>query len=117
MPTVWVANWAGHHYEKVRELLKDKELEIKALTLDDQNPLEVDRLQWHLARGIVKWCREDDYLLISGSPFINAAAYVLWILQFGKCNIVQWNAKLKRYELRVVERDNLGRILEQQLIR
>jgi hypothetical protein len=113
MSTVWVANAAGHPYHKVLSLVPDAE--IKSLTMDDVNPLEIDRLMWHLARGIGKYVQADDYLLISGTPMVNAAAFTLWLLHFGRCNLVQWNAVKRAYELKNVERENLGRILEQHM--
>lgn len=118
MPTVWIANEAGHPYDKVRILLnKVRPLYIRPLTLDDVNPLEIDRLNWHLARGIVHYVKPDDYLLISGTPMVNAAAYAMWLLHHGKCQVIQWNAKLRRYELKVIDRNDLGAVLERQLLR
>lgn len=115
MPVVWVANQAGHPYYKVQRLVPG--VEIKALTLDDVNPLEVDRLFWHIARGISKYCKSEDYLLISGSPMVNAACLVLWLMHFGECNLIQWNATFRKYEKKHIERENLVRILEEQMIR
>ena len=115
VPVVWIANSAGHPYYKVLQLIPDAE--IKPLTLDDANPLEVDRLCWHIARGIANYCSKSDYLLISGTPMVNAACFSLWLLHFGECNLIQWNASTRKYEKRFIELENLKRILEEQMTR
>lgn len=115
VPTIWVANAAGHPYYKAQQLVSGAE--IRMLTLDSVNPLEVDRLFWHIARGIGKYVTADDYLLISGTPMVNAACLTLWLLHFGHCNLIQWNATQRTYEKRFIELENLRRILEEQMAR
>lgn len=114
-PVVWIANSAGHPYYKVEEIVPGAD--IRPLTLDDANPLEVDRLFWHIARGITNYCSKEHYLLISGTPMVNAACLTLWLLHFGECNLIQWNAAKRRYEKRFIELENLKRVLEEQMTR
>lgn len=113
MSTVWIANEAGHNYEKARVFGDD----LKPLTLGNINPLQVDRLIWHLARGIGKYVREDDYLLVSGTPIISAMALLLWMTHFKKCQILLWNASGREYELTTVEMDHVQNLIEREIFR
>lgn len=109
--TVWIVNEAGHNYTSA-----ERYGELKRLTQGDVNPLAVDRLAYHLARGIVKFTKADDYLLISGTPTINAVALVLWLQTHKKARLLQWNAVKQDYELATMTLDNLNRQLEAQII-
>ncbi len=112
---VWVANEAGHPYHKIREKLGN--VEIKPLSLGDVNPLRVDRISWHLGRGIASYVKEKDYLLISGTPIVNALALTLWLTMFPTCNLALWNAKEREYIISTVERENLANILDSHMQR
>ena len=112
-PTIWIVNEAGHNYEKALDLIPNGEL--KPLTLGDVNPLRVDRLSQNLARGIARYVRESDYMLISGTPVLNAIALTLWMIQHRSCKLLQWNAKLREYELSTITLDNFTRILDKEL--
>lgn len=114
--TVWVANEAGHPYHKIKEKLGD-EVQIKSLSLGDINPLRVDRLTWHLGRGIAKFVKEGDCLLISGTPIVNALALVMWLQMFTKCKLAIWDAKKREYIISTVERENLANILQSHVER
>lgn len=107
---VWIANEAGHSYYKVRDLLGD--VEVKPLTLGNINPLLPDRLSWDIARGVAKYVRANDVLLISGTPLVNAIAMTLWLQMFGTCRLALWDAKAGEYNLRTIEMENLQRILQ-----
>ena len=109
--TVWVANEAGHPYHKIKEKLGD-EVIIKSLSLGDINPLRVDRLTWHIGRGIASFAREGDYLLISGTPIVNALALTMWLQMWPTCKLALWDAKKREYLISTVERDNLANILQ-----
>lgn len=109
--TVWVANEAGHPYHKIKEKLGD-EVIIKSLSLGDINPLRVDRLTWHIGRGIASYAREGDYLLISGTPIVNALALTMWLQMWPTCKLALWDAKKREYLISTVERDNLANILQ-----
>ncbi len=113
--TVWVANEAGHPYHKIKEKLG--EVVIKPLSLGDINPLRVDRLTWHLGRGIASFVKEDDYLLISGTPIVNALALTMWLQMFSTCKLALWDAKKREYLISTLERDNLANILQQHVER
>lgn len=114
--TVWVANEAGHPYHKIREKL-GKDIQIKSLTLGDINPLRVDRISWHIGRGVAKFIHEDDYLLISGTPIVNALALTMWLLMFPTVRLALWDAKKREYIISTIERENLENILQHHVER
>jgi hypothetical protein len=109
--TVWVANEAGHPYDKIRAKL-GKDVRIESLSLGDINPLRVDRLSWHLARGIARFVKDGDYLLVSGTPIVNALALTMWLQMYPTCNLALWDAKRGEYLISKVERENLANILQ-----
>ena len=113
--TIWIINEAGHDYDKALDLIEDADL--RPLTLGNINPLRVDRLTATLARGITRFVKKEDYALIAGTPVLNAIAITLWILHHGECNILQWNAKNKEYELSTLSREHMGRLLEKEMTR
>jgi hypothetical protein len=114
--TVWVANEAGHPYSKIREKL-GADVQIKSLSLGDINPLRVDRLSWHLGNGIASFVKETDYLLISGTPVVNALALTMWLQMFSTCKLALWDAKKREYIISTVERENLANILQHHVER
>lgn len=113
MPTVWVANEAGHPYDKIKDKVGD--VEIKPITMGNVNPLRPDRLSWHIGRGLAKFVKEDDFLLISGSPVVNALVLAMWLLRFPTCKLALWDAKAGEYKLATVERSNMESIIQKHL--
>lgn len=109
--TVWIVNRSGHDYSEAEKYGK-----LKPLTIDDVNPLQVDRLASHLARGIGSFASEGDFLLISGTPIINGLAIHLWLRHFGSCKVLQWNAKARDYELTTLTDKQLGTVLENAVL-
>lgn len=114
--TVWIANEAGHPYHKIREKLGEDTI-IKSLSLGDINPLRVDRIAWHLGNGIAKFVKESDYLLISGTPIVNALALTMWLQMHSKVKLALWDAKKREYIISTVERENLANILQRHVER
>lgn len=112
---IWVVNEAGHDYSKALDLLPDAEL--KPLTLGDVNPLQLDRLAYHVSRGIVRYSSHEDYVLISGTPALNAIVVTLWILHHGKINILQWDARRREYKLFSMTKKTMESILEKEMLR
>lgn len=113
--TIWIINEAGHKYDRAKKIFPDAE--IRSLTLGDINPLRLDRLSYHLARGIVKYCKEGDALLISGTPIVNALTLTMWFMFYEEAKILQWNAKAQEYELTTLTRSQLQGTLDRQLLR
>ena len=109
-PTVWIVNEAGHDYSGA-----EKHGQLRRLTLGDINPLQLDRLAYHLSRGIGKFTKKDDFILISGTPTVNAVALTMWLQMHKKAKVLQWNAKKSVYELSTITLDNLKRLLQRQV--
>ena len=109
-PTVWIVNEAGHDYTDA-----EKYGPHKRLTLGDINPLQLDRLAYHLSRGIGRFTKPNDLILISGTPTVNAVALAMWLLMHKKAKVLQWNAKKSEYELSTITLDNLNRLLQRQV--
>lgn len=110
---VWIVNEAGHDFSPAEEYG-----ELKALTVGDVNPLKVDRIAYNLARGIGGFIDDkEDYLLLSGTPILNALAVHLWLRKFPKCKILQWNAPKGEYALRAVRDEHLSNILHSHMMK
>ncbi len=104
-PTVWIVNDAGHPYEKAETFGNTISLTEGAI-----NPFKPDRLARVLASKL-KESRQDDRLLLSGSPMVNALALVLWFQKHSKCNTLQWSFKYKRYELKTIQLRSLEEMM------
>lgn len=112
MPTVWICNEAGHDYSDAKRFG-----EIKPLTLGNVNPLQLDRLNWHIAHGIAKYANPDDYLLISGTPMVNASALLIWLTAFRSAKVLQWNAKRRKYVLSTITLSQIEDIIDKEMTR
>ena len=114
MPTCWIVNEAGHDYSRALDIIEDGS-ELRPLTQGNSSPLLVDRNNWHLARGIAKFAHEDDYILISGTPMLNAQALLIWMLHFKKARILQWNAKRRKYILTTITLEQMQNLIDDAL--
>jgi len=114
--TVWIVNEAGHDYEKARDIA-GANCRFSHLTEDDINPHRVDRLSKHIARGIILYANEEDFVLISGTPMVNVLAVWIWLSHFKKCKILQWDAKQRCYRLTTLEADSLLNMMQKVLER
>jgi len=116
IPTIWVANDAGHPgYEKAKDIVGPDAV-VRPLTVGNVNTYQVDRLIWNLARGIVRYVRPDDYLILSGTILIPAAALLLWLTMHGKCNILQWSTK-GEYRHYTLTKEHIENIIESEMAR
>jgi len=111
-PYVWIVNEAGHDYTSAESFG-----ELRRLTLGDINPLQLDRLSYHLSRGIAKHTSVKDYLLVSGTPVVNSVAFHLWLTMHKTCRLLQWNAKKRDYELTEVTHAHLVKLLDNEMMR
>lgn len=112
MSTVWIVNEAGHDYSDAARFG-----ELKPLTLGNVNPLQVDRLNWHIAHGIAKYASADDYLLISGTPMVSASALLIWLTCFRSVRLLQWNAKRRKYVLTTITMDQIKDLIDKEMTR
>lgn len=115
-PTIWIANEAGHPGYPLARKVVGEDAPIRALTVGNVNTYQVDRLIWNLARGIVRYVRPDDFLILSGTIMIPAAALLLWIEMHGKCNILQWSNK-GEYKHHIITKEHIVNIIDSELSR
>jgi hypothetical protein len=109
--TVWIVNEAGHPYDDAKRFG-----ELRALTRGHVNTLRVDRVMYDLAIGIGRYASEEDYLLISGTPMLNALALALWMIRFKEAKILQWYASQKKYQLNTISEGHCAELLERALV-
>ena len=114
--TVWIVNEAGHDYRKATEIAGDN-CRFSQLTEDEINPHRVDRLSKHLARGIIKYAKDTDFVLISGTPMVNVLAIWIWMTHFKKCQVLQWDAKQRKYRLTTLDESGTRSMMQQVIER
>lgn len=114
-PTIWIVNEAGHEYDKALELIPGAILNF--LSIGSINPLAFDRMMDTFAQGVVKYVKPGDYLLISGTPPANAVVFLLWILHFDECQILLWDAKLRKYKLVTPTMEQVKNIMQRHMDR
>lgn len=105
---VWIVNDAGHDFSKA-----EKFGGLQKLTIGRVNPFYPDRLAQELSIGIVRYASPEDFLLISGTPILNALALCLWVKAHGSCKVLQWDAKRQDYRISTVSDSNLARIVDE----
>jgi hypothetical protein len=113
--TIWIINEAGHEYEKALDVVPNAEL--KPLTVDNINPLQVDRTLNHLAKGIAKYSHSSDYVLVSGTPILSLLVGAIWFGLHEEMQILQWNAKVKKYELSTITERQISALIDKFLHR
>lgn len=114
-PKIWIVNESGHRYYLAPQATPDVEMgaQMPVLTHGNVNQSQVDRLAFALAEKISAETTAEDYLLLSGAPILNALACSLWLLQHGSVRLLIWEARNDGYVFKVVERQNLERILSE----
>lgn len=113
--TIWIANEAGHSYQKALDVVPGAEL--KPLSIGNVNPLLFDRLAFELTRGIINYVDREDYLLVSGTAMVSSIAMHVWLSHHGKIKLLQWNAKRRTYELTEKEEDDFRELIQRELER
>jgi len=114
-PTIWIVNESGHPYHLALNTVPDATL--RPFTIGTINPFRVDRLSSEIATGVVKYSHADDYVLLSGTPILNAIVIAIWLLHHRNCKILQWNAKKGEYALSNLSQDNLAALIEKEMTR
>jgi hypothetical protein len=111
-PVVWIVNEAGHDFTKAARFGT-----LRAITTADVNPLNLDRLIFHVTKVVGRFTKPDDLLLVSGTPILTGIVLRQWLAAHPICNILQWNAMstVRDYELSTITRENLDRLLEKEL--
>ncbi len=109
-PTVWLVNESGHEYTDAQKFGS-----IRAITVSDVNPFNVDRLLWKIAHVVTKLTKREDYLLISGTAILTGLAMSVWLKAHDQCKILQWHARERIYIESVVTRDQMDNLVQKVL--
>lgn len=111
-PKIFIVNDSGHRFDlALRNIPNGK---LVAMTKGDVNPTHVDRLSFILNQFIAH-SDPDDYLLLSGTPILNAIAGMLWILRHPRANLLIFDAKTQSYEEKIVSRLNYQKMIDREL--
>lgn len=103
-PVVWLINEGGHDYKKAETFGR-----LLPITTGSVNPFNPDRLMVNIS-GRLRVASIEDFLVISGSPMLNALTIAMWLHRFGKANTLQWSHRDEEYKLVTLDRDNLYRL-------
>lgn len=109
---IYVVNDAGHRYDLALGLVENGKL--IPLTVGDVNPTQVDRLSFLLTQQIAR-SSPKDYLLLSGTPVLNAIAAALWILRHSEMRLLIFDAKIQGYVEKIVTRHNYQAMIDREL--
>jgi hypothetical protein len=90
-PVVWVVNNAGHDMSAAERFGR-----LMPLTTGSVNPFNVDRLMANIAPRL-QHAQEEDYVLISGLPLLNAVVLLLWLAKFPHVKLLQYSVKRRGY--------------------
>lgn len=113
--TIWIANDAGHPTHKALDLVPGAE--IRALTLGDINPLYLDRVAYHVARGITHYTSPDDYLIMSGYQVVSAMVFHFWLTHHGRIRLLLWNPRRQLYTLSEKTNEDFVDLLQREMER
>jgi hypothetical protein len=109
---IFVANYSGHPYDLAKNTVGENS-EIVPLTLGNVNPTLVDRLAFTMSEKLVEYdATEEDYLLLSGTPVVNAVAASVWATLFEKTQLLIWDSKSDGYYPAALTRSNITRMIE-----
>jgi hypothetical protein len=103
-PVVWIINEGGHDYKKA-----EKYGRLMPMTTGSVNPFNPDRLMVIVSNRL-RVATAQDFLVVSGSPMLNAIAVSMWLIRFKVCNVLHWSHRDDEYKHLVVKWDNLERL-------
>lgn len=104
VPVVWLVNQAGHDFGDASRFGR-----IIPITTENVNPFNIDRMMVNVALRL-RNADAEDFLVIAGTPILNAIVVAMWLARFGKVNLLLWGRKERKYEHRVLDEPNLKRI-------
>lgn len=90
-PVVWLVNKGGHDYSDLERFGR-----IIPLTTGSVNIFNPDRLMVGMGHHI-NMAKDSDYLVISGSPLLNAIAVAMWLAKFQHVNLLQHSIRQGKY--------------------
>lgn len=83
--TVWVANYAGHEYQKAERYGKIKKITVGYISFSS-----LDRIKFQIANELTQ-TKAEDYLLISGAAIICTIAAIIWMGMHNKVKVLYWD--------------------------
>lgn len=107
--TVWVANYAGHIYEKAERYGKVRKITVGYISFKS-----LDRIKFQIANELTQ-TQSEDYLLISGAAIICTIAAVIWLSMHGKVKLLYWDKSADNsegaYRPMIITNTNLNELL------
>lgn len=103
---VYIANFAGHDYERAK-----KYGELLHLTKGFVSMQGLDRLKWQLAEAISETTSED-WLVLSGANIINVLAALLWYHRHGQVKVLNMDKNTRDYREITLTKDNMDSLFD-----
>lgn len=108
-PVVWLINQGGHDYETAKKFGR-----LMPMTTGGVNVFSPDRLMVTIGPRL-KVAAVEDYLVVSGSPLLNALVVAMWLHRFEKANLLLWSHKAEEYKLVTVTASTVKRLATQDI--
>ena len=109
-PHIYIVNDAGHNFTLAIDIIPTGKF-VK-MTKGKVNVTQADRMAYFMAEHIAL-SEDTDFLLLSGSPVLNALAAALWMVRHKKMTLLIFDGKGQKYIQNVIYRDNLANILDE----
>jgi hypothetical protein len=106
MSRVFVVNFSGHNIYPAKQYG-----DIVVLTEGKANIFNVDRMKYDFLVEM-KDITKDDYILLAGSPILNALACMISMHKIGECNVLIYDAKDGVYAKRNITEKSIFEIGE-----
>lgn len=100
-PVVWVVNKAGHPVTKAERFGR-----LVPLTTGAVNPFRPDRLMFLIGPRLAM-ADQEDYVMISGLPILNALVMTMWLTKFPFIKILQWSTQDRDYKEILIMRESV----------
>ncbi len=107
-PIVWLANEGGHDYRTAEKFGR-----IMPITTGSINPFSPDRLMVLISHRL-QVASADDFLVISGSPLLNALIVAMWLRRFDHLNLLLWSHRDSEYKLVTVQAATVDRLATEE---
>lgn len=104
IPVVWLANEGGHDYKDAERFGR-----LMAITTGSVNPFNPDRMMVTISHRL-KVSAPEDYLVMSGSPMLNALALAMWLCRFRTCNVLLWSLRDREYKHLIISQASVERL-------
>lgn len=92
LPNVWIVNKRNHDYKDA-----SKYGNLRALTSGKVNIFKTQSLIQEIKNTLDIYANENDYIVLAGYIVANIIAVHYFLINFGKVNILIWDASQNRY--------------------